>query len=83
MNFEEAQMKDLSDFKTFNELFTRKLKPGMRPVENPQNDKTICSPCDGRVLCFGDIKESAEGPCKYVMECIKGNNYPLDEFLFG
>jgi phosphatidylserine decarboxylase len=38
----------------------------------------MCSPCDGRVLSFGIVDS-----LKTTMDCIKGHNYRLDEFLFG
>ena len=40
--------------------------------------KTLCSPCDGKVLSFGDVDS-----LKSTMDCIKGHTYRLDEFLFG
>ena len=83
IQFEEIQMQSLKDFHSFNEFFTRKLKPGLRPIENAHDPRVITSPCDGKVLNFGEITESKDGPCKYQLECIKGHTYPLDEFLFG
>lgn len=83
VNFDEIQMSSLADFSCFNEFFVRKLKPGLRPIENENDKQKLTSPCDGRVLCFGDITESSSKPGSFVMECIKGYTYPLEEFLFG
>jgi phosphatidylserine decarboxylase len=83
VNFDEIAMKDLNDFACFNEFFTRKLKEGVRSIDNEFDIQKLSSPCDGTVLCLGDVVKAENGPCKYVMECIKGNTYPLDEFLFG
>lgn len=47
---------DMSDFivpdggfKTFNEFFTRKIKPGTRPISDPTDDSVIVSPVDALV----------------------------------
>ena len=39
---------------------------------------TLVSPCDGKVLSIGEVDTDST-----TMECIKGNAYPVDEFLFG
>lgn len=33
-------------FKSWNDFFTRKLKPRMRPIAEPDNDKVIVSAVD-------------------------------------
>ena len=38
----------------------------------------MVAPCDGRVLSFGTVDSDM---C--TMDCIKGNAYRVDEFLFG
>jgi phosphatidylserine decarboxylase len=35
-------------FKSWNDFFTRRSKPGARPVTVPENDKVIVSPCEAR-----------------------------------
>ena len=47
-------------------------------IDDPEDGSTLCSPCDGRVLSFGEV-DSLES----TMDCIKGHKYRLDEFLFG
>ena len=45
------------NFKSFNEFFFRKLKPGARPID--PNVNTAVFPADGRHLGFQDISKSA------------------------
>ena len=47
---------DLSDFEvpaagylSFNEFFTRRLKPGVRPIASPEDDRVIVSPADSEL----------------------------------
>jgi len=53
INFDEIKVQDINKFRNFNQFFTRELKDGARPIENEFNPKTLCSPCDGKVLCLG------------------------------
>ncbi len=41
-------------FKTFNDFFTRKLKPDARPVDT--NSNVVVSPGDGKLLVYENIK---------------------------
>jgi len=45
----------LDSFKTYNEFFTRKLKPETRPIAEPDNPKRIVQPADSRLSVFRDI----------------------------
>ncbi|MBU4371730.1 MAG: phosphatidylserine decarboxylase family protein [Proteobacteria bacterium] len=36
-------------FKSWNDFFTRKFKPGVRPIAEPSNNKAIVSACDSNV----------------------------------
>jgi phosphatidylserine decarboxylase len=36
-------------FKSWNDFFTRRLKPGMRPIADPDDNKVIVSACDSTV----------------------------------
>ena len=56
-------------YKSFNDFFTRGLKPGSRPIMG-----TICSPADGAVSECGDI-------CEGKLLQAKGIDYRLDELL--
>ena len=49
----EAERKSLSDYKSFNDFFTRALEPGVRPM--PSDARTLASPVDGAVSQMGKI----------------------------
>jgi phosphatidylserine decarboxylase len=44
---------DLRDYRTFGEMFARRLQPGLRTVEG--GESVIVSPCDGRIAAAGSI----------------------------
>jgi phosphatidylserine decarboxylase len=44
---------DLAAYRTFGEMFARRLQPGRRVVD--EGEHVVVSPCDGRVAEFGDI----------------------------
>ena len=69
---------DINEFKCFNQFFTREIDMGKRPVFDKFEEKTLCSPCDGRILSHGLVDST---DC--TIDCVKGANYPLEEFLFG
>lgn len=48
-----------SSYRTFNEFFYRRLKPGSRPVENTSS-KYMVSPADSRCTVFSSIAKSKE-----------------------
>jgi phosphatidylserine decarboxylase len=54
VNMAEALNSDISSYATFNDFFTRALKPGARPLTNAE---LIC-PVDGAISQFGDIKQN-------------------------
>ena len=58
-------------FNSFNDFFTRKLKPGARPV-NP-DPTVVISPADGKLLVFDNINNSNF--------FIKGNRFNISDFL--
>jgi phosphatidylserine decarboxylase len=59
-------------FETFDDFFTRKLKPGSRPVDSDR--EAVLSPADGRLEDAGTIEVSS-------MLRIKGRNYSVSELL--
>ena len=59
-------------FRTFDEFFTRRLKPGLRPVEG--DDGTLVSPADGLLEDIGDIEHGS------VLR-VKGQSYEVGELL--
>jgi phosphatidylserine decarboxylase len=78
VNFEEMKHSDLRYYETFNKFFTRELKDGARKIVRPKDRTTITSPCDGRVLSFGEISTADA-----TIDCVKGRSYGLDEFMLG
>ncbi len=58
-------------FESFNDFFTRKLKPGARPV--CIDSTVVVSPADGKILIFKNIGNSDF--------FVKGNRFNLNKFL--
>ncbi|GAA5135668.1 archaetidylserine decarboxylase [Thalassotalea piscium] len=74
INMSEAKYKNASDFKTFNDFFTRELEEGARVIE--QNPNAICYPVDGAISQQGDIKNDQ-------LIQAKGFDYSLVTLLGG
>ncbi|MBF0119712.1 MAG: phosphatidylserine decarboxylase family protein [Desulfobacterales bacterium] len=62
-------------FKSWNDFFTRKLKPGMRPIAEPENSKVIVSAADSSVY---SIQSSVK---KVDWFWIKSQPYSLNDML--
>ncbi|CAJ0928916.1 unnamed protein product, partial [Mesorhabditis belari] len=71
INMKEAANEDLKSYKSLQALFTRPLKPGMRPID----DCTLVSPVDGVVIEFGEISDDRK------IQQIKSHTYEFEEFL--
>jgi phosphatidylserine decarboxylase len=54
VNMNEAKTQDLNEYASFNEFFTRELKPGVRTF--PTETKAIACPADGAVSQAGPIE---------------------------
>lgn len=67
----EEMRDDVSSFKSFNDFFIRRLKPGARPFSSDPHH--LISPCDSRLSVI-NIKEDT------VLD-IKGNGYTAEELL--
>ena len=65
----EAERPHRSDYRSFNDFFTRALKPGSRPF--PTDSRSIASPADGTVSQSGRIETGA------LLQA-KGVRYSLD-----
>lgn len=72
VNMTDAAISELSHYHTFNEFFTRELKPGARPQPADTND--ISSPADGTLSEFGEISG------EHIIQA-KGLRYTLADFL--
>lgn len=53
VNMAEALNPDISSYATFNDFFTRALKPDARPIAKAE----LMCPVDGAISQFGDIKQ--------------------------
>jgi len=67
-------VKDVSQFKTFNDFFTRKLRPECRPVD--RRPEVLVSPADGRLLVVPELTPDLE------LE-VKGIRYSVRRLLAG
>jgi len=68
---DEAEYSDLSSYKTVSQFFTRRLRPGVRPISP---ERSLVSPCDGTVTYSGLVT----GP---YLQQVKGVHYSLKVFL--
>ncbi|XP_014398037.1 PREDICTED: phosphatidylserine decarboxylase proenzyme isoform X2 [Myotis brandtii] len=71
VNMKEAAVEDLHHYRNLSEFFRRKLKPQARPVCGLH---CVISPSDGKILNFGQVKNSE-------VEQVKGVTYSLESFL--
>lgn len=62
-------------FKSWNDFFTRKLRQGVRPIDDPKNHKVITGACDSTVY---RICENVE---KFSKFWIKSQPYSLNDML--
>ena len=53
INLDEAERSNRKDYVSFNDFFTRKLKPDARPLSGD-----ICSPVDGKITALGAISNN-------------------------
>lgn len=65
----ESAERELHEYPTIGDLFTRNLKPGLRPIES-----SFVSPVDGTLRNSGRIKGD------HLLQ-VKGKSYSLKEFL--
>ncbi|CAK6440049.1 unnamed protein product [Pipistrellus nathusii] len=71
VNMKEAAVEDLHHYRNLSEFFRRKLKPQARPVCGLHS---VISPSDGKIINFGQVKNSE-------VEQVKGVTYSLESFL--
>lgn len=69
IDLSEAEREQKSDYRSFNDFFTRSLKPGMRPIRGQ-----ICSPADGTVAALGNITDN-------LLVQSKKHNYTVQDLL--
>ncbi len=68
----EEPLHPLSHYRTFNDFFTRTLKPSCRPIDS--NANSIVSPVDGKIIEYGNVVEG-----KALQ--IKGISYSVNELM--
>ncbi|KAJ8088230.1 phosphatidylserine decarboxylase [Marasmius tenuissimus] len=61
-------------FKTFNQFFYRKLKPGARPVETPEDPYRLVSAADCRMMAFESVNDATR-------LWIKGREFTVSRLL--
>lgn len=80
-----AEIEDPRQYPTFNDFFTRTLKPGMRPIADAPAD--IACPADGILSHAGKIRGSeilqAKGQYYSLYELLGGDSALAGEFLGG
>ncbi len=73
VNLEEAESTNIDDYLSFNEFFTRDLKPNSRPISR---SSLVISPVDGIVSHSGYIKDSQ------IIQA-KGHYFEVSQLLAG
>jgi len=68
----EAQDSDLNNYENLGQFFRRRLKDGVRVVDDGD---CLVSPCDGKVLHWGKVQGGG------LVEQVKGITYKLEHFL--
>lgn len=63
IDVDEAE-KDMRDYRSFNEFFARRLRPGSRPVD--PDPRTLVSPGDGRITVFPNIDDTTISYVKWA-----------------
>ena len=83
VNMDEAENPDIASYHSFNEFFTRALKPGVRPLANAD---FIC-PVDGRISQFGAIEDDqifqAKGHKFSTTALVGGDRGLAEQFRHG
>ncbi|MDF1759359.1 MAG: archaetidylserine decarboxylase [Coxiellaceae bacterium] len=74
VDMQQAKQPDIEQYATFNQFFTRELKPGVRPIQASASQQMI-SPVDGAISAHGMIQRGtilqAKG-CDYTIEALLG-----------
>lgn len=74
VDMQEALLPQPSSYETFNEFFTRHLRPEVRPMSH--DDAGLVAPADGTISQLGCIDEGR-------LVQAKGHHYQLDQLLAG
>lgn len=71
---EEAEKDDIGEYRSIQEFFTRKLKPGLRPID--YNPRSLVSPVDGKIVNICDLNNE-----NMTLKQIKNIDYDVKDFL--
>ncbi|KDQ53656.1 hypothetical protein JAAARDRAFT_38966 [Jaapia argillacea MUCL 33604] len=55
LQLDELLNPDIKSYHTFNEFFFRKLKADARPIQNPTDPTSFCSPADCRMVVYQTV----------------------------
>ena len=66
--------KPIDEYRTFNDFFYRRLKPGRRPIAGQDDESVIVSPADCRITVFQSVSEATR-------IWIKGKTFSLSSLL--
>ena len=84
VDMSEAAEEDHRNYRSFNDFFTRSLRPGARPVVN--SDHSIVSPADGSISEIGRIEDNCLLQAKgwqYRLETLLADQALADTFRNG
>lgn len=71
IHIEDAE-KHMREYASLNDFFTRRLKPGLRPID--EDLSRVVSPVDAMITGLGDIKDG-------LILDVKGQDYTIEELL--
>ncbi|KAI0827618.1 phosphatidylserine decarboxylase-domain-containing protein [Trametes gibbosa] len=71
---DELEQPDITKFTCFNDFFSRKLKPGVRPVQNVEDSSGFCSAADCRLTVYPTLDLAKQ-------LWIKGSNFTICDLL--
>ena len=84
INISECE-KDITEYKSFNDFFSRKLKPQVRPINRKEG--TIVSPSDGRLLVFPKLDDTTLSYVKWapirLIELFANNESLVERYKNG
>ncbi len=84
VKLEESLKTDPYEYTSFNELFTRRLKPEVRPIANGIHD--LISPADGQISQLGTIQQGQIFQAKqhyFTVQSLLGNHSQAAHFKEG
>eukprot|EP00708_Paratrimastix_pyriformis_P002061 GAFH01000799.1.p1 GENE.GAFH01000799.1~~GAFH01000799.1.p1 ORF type:complete len:795 (-),score=259.69 GAFH01000799.1:512-2695(-) len=71
VKLEECMLPNPESYACFNDFFARKLLPGARPIDTPDDPTQMCSPADCRLMVFENIPAAQQ-------IWVKGDNFTVD-----